>query len=298
MSSTALYTTIYPGEEAYLKPWYNSVNDQTDNDFDIVIGLDAFTPEQVFEHVGQKISARFVVADQGATPVEVRTKPIELMVNEYEQVVFTDSDDILHPGRVAAAKEDLRICDLSACALEIVNEDGAGADQMFPMKEHVAIEDLLPVSNVFGLSNTAYRCELLKNLMPFPRECVMMDWFMVTKAWLMGAEIYRNPLPLMSYRQHGANTARVIAPFNEKQILNGCRLLKLHYTLLSDYVLTRYPNKAGLFSEAESRLDIFTNSMEDKAKLNAYLHELNRLKEEHIWWSWLAHPELEEIWKN
>ncbi|WP_321401331.1 hypothetical protein [Maridesulfovibrio sp.] len=298
MSNTALYTTIYPGEELYLKPWFDSVAAQTDNDFDIVIGLDAFTPEQVFEHVGQEFEARFVSADAGATPVEVRTKPIELIINEYDQVVFTDSDDVLFPQRVERAKKQLQHCDLTACALEIINEDGSAAGQLFPLKENATLEELLPFANVFGLSNTAYRCELLRRVLPVPCECVMMDWFMATKAWFLGAEIYRDSAPMMSYRQHGSNTARVLAPFTEKQIINGFRLLKLHYSLLSDHVLADYPDKMELFRGADTRLDIFIDSMKDEAKLNTYLISLNKLEEEHIWWSWLAHPQLEEIWKN
>lgn len=298
MNSTALYTTIYPGEEAYLKPWYDSVLTQTDRNFDIVIGLDEMLPEQVFQHIGQRFEARFVTAAENATPVEVRAKAFELIIDEYREVVFTDSDDILHPDRVATARKQLAEYDLSACALDIIDADGIDLQHKFPMKESTELEILLPRANVFGLSNTTYRCELLDKLLPFPKECVMLDWFMATKAWLIGSKIKRSSTPQMSYRQHASNTARVLSPFTAEQILKGCSLLQLHYTLLNTCVLQDYPSKAGLFNIAHRDLDIFISAMENPETLNRYVQELNNLDEEHIWWSWIAHSELEEIWKN
>ncbi|WP_051677001.1 glycosyltransferase [Maridesulfovibrio frigidus] len=298
MSSTALYTTIYPGEEPYIKPWFDSVALQTDKDFDIVIGLDSFTPEQVFKNAGIKFEAKFVQADSGATPAQVRSKAFEIIIAEYDQVIFTDSDDILHPQRVAKAKSLLTDCDLCACALNIIDTDGTDLSTIFPVKESEELPTLLPKANVFGLSNTAYRCELLKKLMPFPPECVMLDWFMVIKAWLLGATIKTTSMPLMQYRQHSANTARVLAPFTTEQILKACTLLKLHYSLLEEHVLPSFTDKAKPFTNASNDLKIFMDSMSSPDTLNRYVRNLNKLDEKHIWWSWIAHPELEEIWKN
>lgn len=298
MSSTALYSTIYPGEDPYIKPWYDSVEDQTDRDFDIVIGLDEFTPEQIFKCAGRKFDAKFISADKGATPAQVREKAFKYIVRHYSQVVFTDSDDILHPHRVAVAKADLVEHDLCACALNIIDSDGTDLDTLFPVMEKENLESLLPRANVFGLSNTAYSCDLLKELMPFPAECVMLDWFMISKAWLGGAKIKTSSSPLMSYRQHVANTARVLQPFTAEQIMKACELLTLHYSLLKKNVLPQYKDKEELFLAAERNLKIFMHSMTIQHKLDSYIEELNKLDEKHIWWSWIAHPDLEEIWKS
>ncbi len=298
MSSTALYTTIYPGEEPYIKPWFDSVESQVDKNFDIIIGLDSFTPEQVFKSAGKVFDAKFITADAGATPALVRAKAYKLIVAKYKQVIFTDSDDILLPQRVKESKKLLKECDLCACALNIVDTDGSDLNRIFPVSENEDLTSLLPRANLFGLSNTAYRCELLEKLMPFPSECVMLDWFMVTKAWLLGAKIKTTSKPLMQYRQHPENTARVLPPFTKEQVLKAANLLKLHYSLLQTHVLRSFSEKAELFKTASDNLNIFVDSMSSPDNLDNYVRNLNKLSEKHIWWSWIAHPELEEIWKN
>lgn len=298
MSSTALYTTIYPGEEPFIKPWFDSVESQTDNDFDIVIGLDSLTPDQVFESAGKRFKARFITADAEATPVQVRAKAFKIIIDEYEQAVFTDSDDILLPQRVAEAKQLLKKCDLCACALHIIDADGSDMNRVFPVLENEDLASLLPHANIFGLSNTAYRCELLEKLMPFPPECVMLDWFMATKAWLLGARIKTTAKQLMQYRQHPENTARVVPPFTKEQVLKAGNLVELHYSLLQTHILQFFCEKAEPFITANDNLKIFMDSMESPDILDNYVKNLNKLEEKHIWWSWIAHPKLEKIWKN
>src|SRR2546428_10321349 len=48
-----LYTTVYPGAEPYLREWYRSVQDQTDRDFDLWIGVDSLSLGQVIAALGE-----------------------------------------------------------------------------------------------------------------------------------------------------------------------------------------------------------------------------------------------------
>ena len=43
----AVYTTIYPGVEPYLGDWYRSLCQQTDQEFQLWIGLDHLESESV-----------------------------------------------------------------------------------------------------------------------------------------------------------------------------------------------------------------------------------------------------------
>lgn len=295
---TALYTTIYPGEEPYIKPWYDSVQNQTCRDFEIVIGLDEFTPEQVFDCVGFSFKAHFIPADKGASPAQVREKAFRFINKNYDRVVFTDSDDILHPERIERASRLLDSCDITACSLRIIDTDGTDLKRIFPLEEQPNLFKLMPRANVFGLSNTAYKTSLLEKVMPFPAECVMLDWFMATRAWLYGAEIKTDTKALMDYRQHHANTARVLPPFTKSQLLRACELLKLHYELIEIHVLPDFPQVKPTYAKQISRLETFIDAMSHAERLEEYLSALNKQEENYIWWSWIAHPALEEIWKN
>ena len=48
----ALYTTIYPGVEKFLFDWYQSVLHQTDQDFQLWIGLDNLDVDSVKRAIG------------------------------------------------------------------------------------------------------------------------------------------------------------------------------------------------------------------------------------------------------
>lgn len=296
MSQTALYTTVYPGAEKYIPFWYRSVEKQTYKDFDVVIGLDSYTPKQFFKCLGKEIKAEFITAEAGQSPAKVRENAFRYIVKKYQDVILTDIDDILLEQRVKAAVEELRYTEINACSMEIIDVDSQSTGYFFPVGTAEIAYQKMFRANVFGLTNTAYRCEILKGLMPFPKECVMLDWFMVTKAWLNGARLSVSNKKLMRYRQYTENTARTLSPFTGEQVLKACTLLHAHYKLLNQNLGELSTNKR--FAEAVENLKTFTSSMKNKDNLNTYVHSLNKLNKEHCWWEWIALPELEEIWKN
>jgi len=183
----ALFTTVYPGVERYLAPWYDSVQTQTDRDFDLWIGTDGLTPQAVTEAIAVAPAASWLPARNGDTPARLRTAALERLVSEYSGVVFVDSDDVLHASRVAAAREGLRQHDVTACALQIIDADGHDVGAVFG-PDGADLEALLPRHNVFGLSNSAYRSTVLERCLPAPDECILMDWLLVTRAWAAGAK--------------------------------------------------------------------------------------------------------------
>src|SRR6266508_5236746 len=91
----ALYTTIYPGVEKYLAAWYNSVSLQTDRHFDLWIGIDSLSTDQVIAALGTEPRATWIVAEAGVSRAQIRQKAIEQMVDAYQAIVFVDSDDLL-----------------------------------------------------------------------------------------------------------------------------------------------------------------------------------------------------------
>ena len=104
MSAIALYTAVYPGAVPFLDEWYASVQAQADRDFDLWISLDGLTETAVTAQLGDRPAATFVVAEPGFTPAQVRQQALARIADRYEAVILVDSDDLLHPDRVAAAR--------------------------------------------------------------------------------------------------------------------------------------------------------------------------------------------------
>src|ERR1700693_387427 len=93
----AVYTTIYPGIEAYLVDWYYSLRQQTDQEFQLWIGLDKLGTEYVQKLLGSNLKANWMGAPEGATPAEIRQRALARIVETCSGVVLVDSDDLLHP---------------------------------------------------------------------------------------------------------------------------------------------------------------------------------------------------------
>jgi hypothetical protein len=295
----AIYTTIYPGVERYLSEWYRSVLSQTDTRFDLWIGVDSLNCAQIRAAFGTTPVAHWVAAEGQQKPAQVREAAMKSMIEEYDQLVFVDSDDLLYPSRVSAARKALRTHDVVACGLSIIDEGGRELGITFAPPIGVDFDSLLPRHNVFGLSNTAYRSEVLRHCLPFARDCELIDWLLATRAWASGASLHFDRTPRMAYRQHHANVARVLCPFSPDYVLTAAQKVLRHYGCLLEDGDALSERHRETLRTAQERAAIFYQSItESPARLMAYVQALNQLAPQYVWWWSVANPELEEIWKN
>jgi hypothetical protein len=294
----AVYTTIYPGVETYLVDWYRSLRQQTDQEFQLWIGLDTVGSEFVENVLGCNLKANWVTAPSGATPAQIRQQALGQIVEACSAVVLVDSDDLLHPSRVAAARAALLDSELAGCALCLIDQQGKGLDITFDLPPHLGPEDVFPRNNVFGFSNSAFRSDLLRRCLPIPAAAVLVDWFLATRAWLLGAKLFFDRVPRMDYRQHPSNTARVRSPFSQDQVISDTALVRRHFQLLlaepaSDYVVERYVALRKVTSEVE---EFHQQVVLHPKNLDGYVEALNALQPAPLWWSCVAYPALRQMW--
>lgn len=294
----ALFSTIHPATLPYVGEWADSVRVQSDRDFDLVLALDGVTTDELAAAAGE-LDARFILPPSGSTPAQVRNIAFGELVGEYDAIVLADADDVLSRERVANALRNLETSDVTACALTLIDEQSAAIGRDFCVldaEERSHLDRLLPHANVFGLSNSSYRGEVLRACLPIPAECVIVDWFLATKAWASSASLKLDPRPLMSYRQHSDNIAKVLPPFSALAVRAATGLVLGHY----DIVLAH----GGLEGEhretverARERASVFSAKvLDDDAMLDSYLVSLNMLPPPRVWWTIVAHPDLEESW--
>jgi hypothetical protein len=295
----ALYTTFYPNVEGYLSAWYDSVLKQTDTEFDVWIGLDGIPVKTATSFIGEDFPVNWVSAAQGDTPVQIRQKAIEDIVKRYPAVIFVDSDDLLESTRVEAARKSLESNDVSGCAMRLIDENNTDLSIIFRLPDEIDIDALLPGNNVFGMSNTAYRSELLSRCLPVPAQCVLMDWFLITRAWALGVSFDFDSTPRMAYRQHPSNITRVLPPFTPEQVFSSTELVINHHAL----VLNNIPElqdqyRIAVESASKYVLYFYKTIVGSTDILKEYVKALNQLQLSHIWWECVAHPRLEYIWRT
>lgn len=293
----AVCTAVYPGVEAYLPEWHASLVGQTDCDFDLWVGMDGLSPEEVTQATGRTWAANWVNAPTGATPAEVRQGVLEQVVEEYSAVVLVDSDDVLEPERVEAARLGLATADVYGAAMRVVDQRSKDLKVLFDAPGDV-YGGMLARVNVYGFSNTAYRAHIMKECMPFPSDAVLLDWYVATRSWMLGATFFFDPMPRMRYRQHDANTARILPPFSKEQISLGTQRVLHHYDLVLSRSAELPALHKGELEEAQERARLFEAATASVDVLEHYIDALDRLPPGQPWWSWVAHPDLEYIWNN
>jgi hypothetical protein len=300
MQKIAVYTTIYPGGESFLPDWYRSVQEQTDQDFQLWVGLDQIKPSEVECAIGAPLGAVWVSATPRSTPAQIREQCLARMVNGFEAVILVDSDDILHPTRVAAARAALQDSEVTACALRLVDHQRQDLGKTLTLPRDMEPDEILPRNNVFGFSNSAYRSELLRKCLPLPVESVLIDWFVATKAWLLGASLSFDRVVRMDYRQHGANTAGIRFPFSASQIVRSTARVREHYRMLQDSSMENVlPERWEELQEAATDAELFWERVVSQPEiLENYVSNLNTLEPQTIWWWEVAQPELQRFWKE
>lgn len=296
----AVYSTWYPGVERFLLEWSRSLANQTDRGFDVWIGVDALDAQREADAVGGLDGARWVVAEPGDTPARVRERAVSRLVQDYSAIVFVDSDDVLFPSRVAAARAALDKHDVVGCAVRIVDEGGRDLGLRFGPPQGADCTELLPRHNVFGLSNSAYRCDVLRRLLPLPSDCVLIDWLLATRAWVLGCDLFFDEEPGMAYRQYGDNVARVLPPFTEAEVMRATERVGQHYRVLLEEPSWTVPSpfRPPLDAARERFTSFEVFILGDSEGRRHYVDALNALPPRYVWWWAVANPELEHIWKT
>jgi hypothetical protein len=298
VKSLALYTTVYPAVEPYLADWYASVLRQTDRDFRLWVALDGLDAAAATAAMGQSVDAEWVRGRAGDTIASIRQRALEELVRRHEAVVLVDSDDVLHPSRVATARAMLASCDVAGCALRIVDKGGASSGQTFALPGGVAAADVFPSANVFGLSNSAARTAVLRRCLPIPRDAELVDWFLWTRAWLFGFRFAFEDRVEMDYRQYGANIARVLGPFSDRQVAEDTVRVQRHLALvLASDLGGALPERLEALKEWARVVDEFRGRVVGSPPaISRYVDALNRLAGPMVWWEWVAHPSLRGLW--
>ncbi len=298
MRPLALFTTVYPAVQPYLADWYASVRAQTDGGFDLCIALDGLGEEAASRAMGSGVDAVWVRGGADETVGSIRQLALDELTRVYDAVVLVDSDDVLHPTRVATARTMLETCDVAGCALRVVDERGRSAGRTFSLPGGLAPDGAFPRANAYGLSNSAARSDVLRRCLPIPRDAALVDWYLWTRAWLFGARFVFGDRAEMDYRQHGSNTARVLGPFTAAQIAEDTERVRHHYRLVLESDLTgAAPDRLRELEVVAGAVDVFVAQVVALPDaLSRYVDALNRLRGTMVWWQWVAHPSLRHLW--
>lgn len=291
---TALFSTVHPAAAPYVRDFLRSVEEQNDRDFTLWLAFDLIEPAHFREALTPFDDVQ-VVLSENDTPASLRQRALERILPTCEAVIFVDSDDILYPNRVREAKRGLHDYDVYGCPLELITENSEHLNLCLdapPTEDWIVT---MPYTNVFGLSNTAYRKRTLEQLLPVPTGVTLVDWFLATRAHLSGSRLGFGKTAHMAYRQYPDNTARVLPPFSPAYITRASQLVLEHLHAIINHSET-FELSLEPFSARLHEVERFVTAMQ-KGKLEAYTAALNaRSQKVYLWWEYVAHKELSHLW--
>lgn len=293
-----VYTTIFPAVRGYLREWYRSLSQQTDRNFELWIGLDAMEAEEVKRIIGCEPDAHWLDSPKGSTPAQIRQMALSQMAAECTGVVLVDSDDLLEPTRVDAARAQMRSCELGGCALRLVDECGDDLNLTFDLPTNIEPEQVFPRCNVFGFSNSVFDSRLLSRVLPIPNEAVLVDWFLSTRAWLLGSKMDFDRVPHMKYRQYPGTMAHVRHPFSAQHVKAHTKMVLHHFKLvLAAPLQHRIEDRYQALVNTQKEIERFRQKVvAEETKLALYVKALNALSPAPIWWTSVAYPSLQSMW--
>lgn len=226
----ALATVIFPEIEPFFPEFAQSLRNQTDLDFQLLIVNDGCRLSD-FDLSGLE----YKILPEGGSITRNREILIREAINQnFEWIVFADADDWFEANRIEVIRN--LILDYDLIANEIVPFNGEQFS--VPKFEKVLgpfrqIElDFILDKNLFGLSNVACRTIFLKDIV-IPAEIIAVDWYLFTKAMQAGALACFTSKTRTYYRQWADNIIGM-DKVSGKEIKTGVKAKYIHYKCLAD----------------------------------------------------------------
>lgn len=203
----AFLTTVFPMKEEFLEDFFNSLENQTYKNFDLVVVNDNYDD---FKTIKKKYKALNIIEIKYSnTFAKNREFGINwCKKNNYDILIFGDSDDYFSKNRVEKSIEVLKKYNIIVNDLTLFNKDGIVVDKYFSQRiknktliDYKFIED----KNIFGLSNTAINLHILDNKVKFPKNIVAVDWYFFKKLLKKYSALFTNEI-ITYYRQYENNT--------------------------------------------------------------------------------------------
>ena len=178
MNNTCVVTFFYPGIENKINNFFDSLKNQKDKKFDLII---FFNNKKNF--IIPKNNININIFKLNYSIVISRFKMInKLKKLKYNYYIFQDADDIMQNNRVKICKNFLKkykvvINDLDICKKKIIKKYFS---KRIKPNSLITAGDLINY-NICGMSNTALRRECLKKItVPISKEIKIFDWYFWT----------------------------------------------------------------------------------------------------------------------
>lgn len=274
----AFFSVVFPGAEPYLNDFFKSLEKQSYKEFALVVVNDGLTCFSDYMKEYKDLS--IIEIKFSDSPAKIREYGLKYLGEQgYHYVVFGDSDDYFPENRVKIALDYLVDYDIMVNDLTIVDNKKNILDDRY-LSTRLTNKQVIDGScildkNFMGLSNTAVRVEILRDL-TIPSELIAVDWYMYTVLLQRGRRAVFTDDTITYYRQHDNNLVGM-NKFDDEMLLRGLDVKMRHYTALSS-IGEDFMQRAKYYTELKRKINT-------RRALTDYREYLRSNKKEHsLWW--------------
>ena len=206
-NNVGFLTTVFPMSEEYLNNFFTSLASQSYSKFDIILINDGY--EDVFKFIEKFSDLSIIEVKSHDTPAKNREKGINFALdNDYEILVFGDSDDYFKSNRIEKSISLLNDNDIVVNDLTLFNNHGVYEENYLSNRiKNNTIVNVHDVKNknIFGFTNTAIRLNNVPRVI-FSDLLIATDWFFFTTLLLLDLKAIFTNSTCSFYRQYDKNT--------------------------------------------------------------------------------------------
>jgi len=272
--------TIYPAVSRYISDYLFSLNEQSFNEFDILLANDGL---HGFDFLSDSCSNFKKIINVSGTAADNRRELISLAIEMgYKKVIFTDCDDTFEKNRLEVINQLLENNSVVVNDLDLTNESGMEQEpkyfsQRFNQGDKINM-DMICHGNIMGLSNTAVRIDALSEIFALKEgNSIAFDWYLWACVFQSGhSAIFANNTST-KYRIYGNNTAGLPQMIDETSVCKGIEVKRQHYKLMRTF--------SSVYDDLYSEFEELSYKWKNKAWRSEYICALNHNAiEKHMWW--------------
>ena len=282
----AVFSVVFPNAERFLNDYLDSLENQTYKDFDVIIVNDNVP---AFGSIALRHNLNIIEIPFSKSIAKNRELGITYAKKAgYDYLVFSDSDDISAPNRIAKSAELLKRYNIVVNDLATIDDRGRiTKDNYISGKLRNGTEitlDFISDKNICGFGNTAMRLDCLREKIVFHSPLIAVDWYFFTLLLKKGYKAIFTDETTSFYRIYGRNIAGLNPRINKAKIKNDLFIVMAHYKALAGtdkYFKDRYKKLTHLLKDIEN--NSYANAYIDKIKP---YHDANP-----VWWEHIRLPE-------
>lgn len=230
----AFLTTIFPINKQYLYDFFDSLKNQTYQNFDLIVVNDEYRDFDSIKMRYNKI-LNIIELQYSDTPAKNREYGINYCIdNNYDILIFGDSDDYFENNRVEKSIEFLKKNDIVVNDLSLFDKNGVYEEKYLShrLKNLEVIDfEFIKDKNIFGLSNTAIKLNRLQKIL-ISNDLIAVDWYLFSMLLMEGKKAVFTDETVSYYRQYQQNTVGLKKL--DKELFNkGIEVKKKHYKALN-----------------------------------------------------------------